>query len=519
MKYNDIYRMYRSRMPESEIHDAFRYTNLDESDLASEGRTLLHLACQFGDAGAVRILLEQGADPGIRDPEGATALHILAKCIQEERDEEKIAEAAKLLIRKGANVSRSGRDSNALLEAAKRRHFRMVETILDSNVRIDTPDNNGENLLFALAFASGDIRNDIRKAEREIEEARLYQYPENRIEDIRKKIDSLEEEDGKAFSLIRRLVKEGRIDVEDKSASGKTAWDAAIEYRAMKIAALLAGFDPDIDKIAAIHGGMDIFQAMYCKNMAALDAVLLSRPDLQTVCEHKELVEFLGKSPLGCAFDWFSTIPEASVKLLEAGADPNYRYPDEGTAFATWISKDYSSKDTALYVEILRQMKKTGWNPELPADREGNAALALCCRNAGYRLAKIASDFLLGERANTNSTNNCGQTPLMLLYGAHPANGRCKPYGWPVNDAETLEFMEKLLEAGADTGRTDIWGNTLLHYMAPVCRNAAAQKAVGLLLDFSLPDTGAVNNDGLTAMDIASEYNNDNFVRLLVKYS
>lgn len=519
MGYSDIYRLYQNRRPESEIYEAIRETDLFERDMAYEERTPLHLACQFGDAGAVRILLERGADHTARDSRGETPLCSLGKCASGVRDEESIAEAASLLLERGASVSRSGRNSNALLEAARHRHFRMVETIIDSGARIDMADSNGENLLFALAFASGEIRSDIRRAERELEESRLYQYPESRVEAIRKGIDLLKEKDEQAFRLARRLVEEGRIDVDDSSASGKTAWDSAIDYKAMKIAALLAGFDPDEDKLAAIHGGMDIFQAMYCKNMEALDAALLSRPDLQTVCEHKKLVEFLGKSPLGCAFDWFSTIPEAPVKLLEAGADPNYRYPDEGTAFATWISKDYSSRDTGLYVEILRLMKKKDWNPELPADREGNTALALCCRNAGYRLARIATEFLLGERANTNSTNNYGQTPLMLLYGAHPANGRYKPYGWPVNDDEALELMEKLLEAGADTGRTDIWGNTLLHYMAPVCRNTAAQKAVGLLLDFSLPDAGAVNNDGLTAMDIASEYNNDNFVRLLVKYS
>lgn len=42
---------------------------------------------------------------------------------------------------------------------------------------------------------------------------------------------------------------------------------------------------------------MDIFQAMYMKDMEALDAILRSGADLQTVCEHKDMYDFEGKSP------------------------------------------------------------------------------------------------------------------------------------------------------------------------------------------------------------------------------
>lgn len=45
------------------------------------------------------------------------------------------------------------------------------------------------------------------------------------------------------------------------------------------------------------------------------------------------------------------------------------------------------------------------------------------------------------------------------------------------------------------------------------------RKQIELLLDFKLPDVNAVNNEGKTAMDVAADYNNDNLVRLLLKYS
>ena len=52
------------------------------------------------------------------------------------------------------------------------------------------------------------------------------------------------------------------------------------------------------------------------------------------------------------------------------------------------------------------------------------------------------------------------------------------------------------------------------------CRTAfGVHIAIELLLDFKLPDVNAVNNEGNTAMDVAADYNNDNLVRLLLKYS
>ena len=108
---------------------------------------------------------------------------------------------------------------------------------------------------------------------------------------------------------------------------------------------------------------------------------------------------------------------------------------------------------------------------------------------------------------------------MMILFGGHKANEKYVPYGWSAGSDDPTELLEKLLEAGADVNKTDNRGNTLLHYVAACCRDSMAQKAIELLLDFKLPDVNAVNNEGKTAMDVAADYNNDNLVRLLLKYS
>lgn len=519
MNCNEIYYLYQHSKPEPEILQAFREVPVDDSDELYDGRSPLHLACSFADIEAVHILLDRGADVNIKDANGATPIYTLGKCGTNRVDEDKLKEIATLLLERGANVPRSGKNATALIEAVKQRHFKMAEAIIDSGVRINSTDSNGENVLFWLCVASDDIKREIRYARKELDEAIQYRYPENKIEDIRAKIIKLETDDETTYRLAKKLVDEGKIDPEDKSNSGKTAWVVAIENKAMKIAAMLTGSDPDTDEFAARHGNMDIFQAMYSQNMDALEALLCSGVDLQTVCEHKDMYDFEGKSPLGCAFSWFDTLKEAPAMILNAGADPNYRYPNEDTAFATWIGKSYYCNDANIYTGLLDLMKQKGWNPELPADKEGNTALSLSCRHSGYRLGKIAVPYLLKNNADANAVNLFGQTPMMLLYGGRPVWGNGKPYGWPVGSDEAVDILEKLLEAGADPCKTDKWGNTLLHYIAASCRDSNLQKVIELLLDFRLPDVNSINNDGMTAMDVATENNNENLIRLLLKYS
>ena len=157
----------------------------------------------------------------------------------------------------------------------------------------------------------------------------------------------------------------------------------------------------------------------------------------------------------------------------------------------------------------------------MPADKEGNTTLGLACRNCTCNWGRAAIPILLKNKADVNTVNRCGQTPLMLLYGARSWDGKSpyKPYDGHVCGNEEADVLEMLLEAGADTGKKDIWGNTLLHYIAGSCLDSGVKKGTDLLLDFSLPDVNAVNNEGLTALDIATEKNSEIMVKFLIKYS
>lgn len=387
MKYSDIYRLYSTSQPKDAIHQALREVSVDDSDEQYEDRSPLHLACQYGDTEGVKILLERDAEPNTKDANGSTPIHILGRTSAGCADEDKLKEIAVVLMEHGANIPRSAKNTTALIECVRNRHFKMAEAIINSGTRVNSTDLNGENVLFGFCAASGDIRRDIRFAKKELDESVQYSYPENKIEEIRSRIARLEDDGEAAYRLARRLVEEDKVDPEDKSNSGKTAWDAAIENKAMKIAAFLSGSDPDVDELSALHGNMDIFQAMYMKDMEALDAILRSGADLQTVCEHKDMYDFEGKSPLACAFSWFDSIQDAPAMILNGGANPNYRFPNEETAFSVWVSKDYFCKDAEVHERYIMyrrlgpadifQQVETEFFPQVivvpvPAEREGH---------------------------------------------------------------------------------------------------------------------------------------------------
>ena len=327
------------------------------------------------------------------------------------------------------------------------------------------------------------------------------------------------------FSHRKRILENGQIDPEDKNNIGKTAFDIAVEEGARRIGALLSGQDPETDELSALAGGLNVFQALWYKDMVALDAILRSGVELQTVCEDEKLHDFKGKSPLACALSWDNV--KAVEMLLRSGADPNFRDSEERTAFAVWLKKKKhgsEKKEECLY--LLQCLMQCGWHPESPADKEGNTSLSLACREAGYELGNWAVRYLVENGADVNAINLQGQTPAMNLYGGCSWDGniphlavlpRSYPYGGRYCTEEDADVLEVLLEAGADINAKDKWGNTLLHYIAGSSQRGA-KKAVGLVMDFGKPDVNAVNNEGKTVLDIATEKNDESLVKFLLKY-
>lgn len=269
-----------------------------------------------------------------------------------------------------------------------------------------------------------------------------------------------------------------------------------------------------------------IFEALFSKDRESLETLLLQGTELQIICEKGEELRYdmPGKSPLACAF-LLERWDEAEM-LLDAGADPNYRMPDEQTAFSIWVDQEHG----AHYIppeqcrHLLDRLIGCGWDPELSADKEGNTALAVTCRHL-REMGMVIVRYLLEHGADLNATNRCGQTPLMVLYGGGYWDGKIPPFPQiPRSDPyrnkfcgdEEAEVMGWLLSAGADTCRKDKWGNTLLHYIAAGCNKKGSAMAIEALADYPLPDVLAENNEGLNAIDIAVDKGNEVLTEFLL---
>jgi ankyrin repeat protein len=151
----------------------------------------------------------------------------------------------------------------------------------------------------------------------------------------------------------------------------------------------------------------------------------------------------------------------------------------------------------------------------------------VACRGVKYDTGIWAVRYLVENGADVNAANMQGQTPMMNLYGGRYWDGniprfsgfaRSYPYDGRVCTEQDAETLEVLLEAGADINAKDKWGNTLLHYIAGSSMSGS-KEATELVMEFGTPDVSAVNNEGLTALDIAAKKNDETLVKFLLKYS
>lgn len=177
MTCKDIFDLYASDTEKSDLCDAYRNVPLDSRDEIHKNNTPLHTACYFADITAVAILLERGADTNVRNDDGDTPLCVMAKRNSCPNDT-LYADISGLLLSKGAKVTRSGKNTTALIEAVRNRHFLMADVLLMTGNRIDSTDWNGDNVLHAICDSAGYIANNIKSRKKRIADfaERWYSY-------------------------------------------------------------------------------------------------------------------------------------------------------------------------------------------------------------------------------------------------------------------------------------------------------------------------------------------------------
>jgi ankyrin repeat protein len=156
-------------------------------------------------------------------------------------------------------------------------------------------------------------------------------------------------------------------------------------------------------------------------------------------------------------------------------------------------------------------MIDNGFDVNSFVNEDSDTILNLACKTrhgtSGYNNDTLKSVLLkecLKYNADPNISNRLGETPLMWT---------CK------GDFDDMEqFQAALLEGGAVAAAKDSKGNTALHYAAANDSKTGAKILSDMLLEFGA-DPKAVNNEGKSALDIATEKNNEPLVKFLLDKS
>jgi ankyrin repeat protein len=414
-------------------------------------------AAMHGDTAQVRRLLEEGADVNVGQADGATALHWAAY----HRD----AQLAELLLKAGAHPSAANREgSTPLWLAASQGDATMIKTLLEGGADANEKLPLGRRPLM-LAARSGhadavrvllDHGADPNASESERGTTALMQAADQGHADV-----------------IAVLIEHGAA-VAAKSAP---------VFRDGRTAALGNSEDPR----NAVRRQVI---AIVCEEPAPDLATLTELVKASTDKVWTDLVASDGDLTIE---DICSKVQRGALGFVTAGGAPGFggggrgnrgeRQPDGGELTALVYAARTGSIDAARALldagADVNQVTRYGWSPLLAATQ-----------NRNYQMGK----FLLEHGANVNLANKGGWTPLYLATDNRNLEGGDYPTRAP--DMDTLEYIELLLEAGAD----------------PNARMIESTETRTVFTNQWLDEEGA------TAILRASQSGDDELMRLLLKY-
>jgi ankyrin repeat protein len=293
----------------------------------------LHEAARLGDAAAVSLELEEGADVNSRSKAGFTPLELAA--LNGHPD------VVSLLLQAGADpAARREGDHTILMKAAAQRYSKVVEMLLEAGADPDASDANGITAVVSAA-SGGDpqVVQMLLAATSAVNDA----LPEALLRASR----------AGHTDVVRGLLKNGATPEATDSVGVTSLMGAAMEGHTSIVEALLeAGAEPEAKDYqrkqtalcwAACRGRAEAARALAARgadvnatdsrnNSALLLAVTFGR-DLPTIDVllksggDPSIGNYKGLTPLAAAVSLKR--PEAAEALLLGGADPDVTYDGE----------------------------------------------------------------------------------------------------------------------------------------------------------------------------------------------
>lgn len=487
MNFFDLGRLYETGEDKEKIFDAMQEMGLETTEENNRVGTLLHMAAKYADAVNLKKLLDAGLDANAKNMYGENALFSLADPFERYRflpSEDKKA-CATLLLEAGASVmARSEGDGQTVFTSAGLNgQWELIEAAVEHGSKLTRTNERGENVLHcALSYAQ---QHDNPYNEREKEYQERY------------------------FKLVKVLYDSG-FDMDEKDKYGRSPLEYAKDCADKRLAALVEGtYSEDADS-TVLTGGLSLQEAVEKKDYDAIRNIAANGSDLNEIADDGK---WRGRTALSVACSY---LDEKSVELLlSLGADPNFKNANGQTCLYQVLhdgdtpSFNFSVRDDRNTVckKILSLLISAGMDKNAAISDDGDTALIAACRKSDWkeRLCYKFASALIASKCDLDAANLQGQNALMLISSQ--------------NGADANELQIAMLEAGASVAETDQNGNTALHYAAQNSNYSVAKEMAEMLFEFDFSDVDAVNNDGKTALEIATEQNNEPLVKLILMNS
>jgi ankyrin repeat protein len=500
------------------------------------GKTLLLVAILGNNVDWVRNLLENGADPTIRDKYGYTPFHVAVENCRSfdilnlllESGKVDINETTKyeiwtalhlaiiksssataeFLLLKGANTNTADQSGSTPLHwaASRPKDMDIFELLLNHpDVDVNLMDNKGRNALDRVTFNNhghGERIANLLKDKGAVE-------IENRLPKRNKEF----------LVTLRYCISSDAADEIENLLSDATVPNEDIIARIKEEHLYTAIYDSDVERVRRLlKNGADISSVRGKNGSNALHVASLKAKttDLIDVILETEKFDINGVNNRGWTPLHLATDRDINARhLIRKGADPNIADEEGNTPlhFAARYAKEIETISlllenkqvdinhrgnngwTALHHAIeasnvitVGYLLKKDADPDA-ADGNGATPLHLAVKDDYYyNTTKIIDIILETEKCNINGVDNYGRTPLHYAVETRP---------YP----NTIHVC-RLIKMGADPGIADKNGVTPLHMAA---RNAESMDLIEVLLNTEAVDVNCVDNQGRTPLACARD--------------
>jgi ankyrin repeat protein len=446
---------------------------------AEDGAALV-AAAKARDHQAAMALIAAGVDVSASEPDGSTALLYAAYTLDHD--------LARALLAAGADPSaRNDYGATPLMEAASLGDSAMAALLLEAGAEPESANVEGQTAIMAAARA-GDVETarlllaaganvDAREAWGG-QTALMWAAAQRHPDMVALLADAGADVDARATTRNweRRVTQEPRI--KEMLPGGLTPLLYAAREGCADCVRALAAAGADLD-LPDPEGVTPLIVALWNLRFDAAAALVEAGADVNQW-------DWWGKTPLYAAID-MNQVPtggrrdlpsmdehtglDVARMLLERGANVNFQLKLEPLQRNVVFDRD---ADNRVLTTGTTPLLRAAWGSDVPA-------IAL----------------LLEHGALVELPNEHGVTPLMAAGGLassdRPTRGRSR------TQAQAIEAVRLLLEAGGDINRTDETGETVLHGAARI-----GWTEVVRFLAENGADLDARDHEGRTPLDYAS---------------